>query len=113
MELFPVDSSVNLLPADGIVQYYGKLFERDAANRYYNTLLETIPWEPDQALIFGKLIITKRKIAWYGDEAFDYTYSNITKNALQWTPVLQELKSITELYTGEMYNSCLMNLYHN
>ncbi len=30
-------------------------------------LLDTIEWKNDEAIIFGKLIITKRKVAWYGD----------------------------------------------
>ena len=55
----------------------------------------------------------KEKVAWYGDENFEYTYSNTTKQALPWTDELLELKEIAENRTGERYNSCLLNLYHN
>ena len=75
--------------------------------------MKTIEWKNDIANIFGKQIITKRKVAWYGDEPFDYTYSNNTKQALIWTKELHELKAIIEKETGETYNSCLLNLYHN
>jgi alkylated DNA repair dioxygenase AlkB len=63
--------------------------------------------------MFGKHIITKRKVAWYGDNEFEYTYSNITKRALLWTAELRELKQIVERHTKAGYNSCLLNLYHS
>src|SRR5690606_35552282 len=65
------------------------------------------------AIIFGKEIITKRKVAWYGDKPFEYTYSNTTKLALPWTKELLELKIKIETQTGETFNSCLLNLYHS
>jgi len=67
----------------------------------------------DEAIIFGKHIITKRKAAWYGDVAFEYTYSKITKKALPWTKELLNLKSLVEEQSQETYNSCLLNLYHD
>jgi alkylated DNA repair dioxygenase AlkB len=114
MELFRIeaDPTINLLPKDGIVNYYGQLFSASEANTYLSYLLKEIQWENDQAIIFGKLIITKRKVAWYGDKDFEYTYSNVTKKALPFTPELLQLKIKTEMATGEQYNSCLLNLYH-
>jgi alkylated DNA repair dioxygenase AlkB len=101
------------LPKDGTVNYYGKLLSFKDANHYLDRLLNTIEWKNDEAIIFGKHIITKRKVAWYGDTNFNYTYSNTTKNALVWTTELLELKAIVEEKTGEKFNSCLLNLYHN
>jgi len=112
MDLFS-DESTNLLPKDGVVNYYGKFLSATKANHYLNTLLNNIEWKNDNALIYGKLITTKRKVAWYGDIAFEYKYSNITKTALPWTKELLELKTIVEEKTNETYNSCLLNLYHN
>ena len=115
MNLFSeeIDSSKNLLPEDGIVNYYGKILANQEANHYFNNLLSTIEWENDKAIIFGKTIITKRKVAWYGDANFDYTYSNTTKKAIAWTKELLELRQIIADQTGETFNSCLLNLYHN
>lgn len=115
MDLFntEVDSSKNLLPDGGIVNYYGKLFSMQEANYYFDCLSNTIKWENDQASMYGKLIITKRKVAWYADKDFDYTYSNVTKKALPWTKDLLELKSIAEEKSNEKFNSCLLNLYHD
>ena len=85
---------------------------QEKAQYYFNQLLNTIDWTNDKAILFGKLIITKRKVAWYGDKPFDYTYSKTTKSALPWTKELLEVKEIIENKTGETFNSCLLNLYH-
>jgi alkylated DNA repair dioxygenase AlkB len=115
MDLFSseIDESINLLPRDGIVNYYGTVLTSQDADRYLECLLRTIEWKNDEAVIFGKQIITKRKVAWYGDRDFEYTYSSNTKRALPWTSALLELKSLAETRTGEQFNSCLLNLYHN
>jgi alkylated DNA repair dioxygenase AlkB len=114
MNLFEptVDPNQNWLPHQGIVNYYGKLFSPAQADQYYRTLLHTIEWRNDEAVIFGRHIITKRKVAWYGDRPFAYTYSHITKQALPWTDALLELKLQTEAAVGDTFNSCLANLYH-
>lgn len=104
---------VNLLPADGTTDYYGKILSEHEANHYFERLMETIPWRNDEAVIFGRHIITKRKVAWYGDRDFAYTYSNKTKEALPWTKELLELKALVENISGTKYNSCLLNLYHD
>ncbi len=103
----------NLLPKDGVVNYYGVIMPESLANKYLTELLKNIEWKNDEVILHGKHIITKRKIAWYGDKAFKYTYSNTTKHALLWTNELLTLKTIVEEQSGETYNSCLLNLYHN
>ncbi len=115
MKLFDdtTDKAKNWLPQDGTVNYYGKLLTTEQADFYLNKLLETIEWRNDEAIIFGKKIITKRKVAWYGEKPFEYTYSNTTKYALSWTKELLDLKALIEKETGETFNSCLLNLYHN
>ena len=115
MDLFGnlADANHNLLPKDGTVNYYGKIIDQEEADAFYLQLLENIEWKNDEAVIFGKKILTKRKVAWYGDENFEYTYSNSTKKAIPWTPELLKLKALAEEKTGEEFNSCLLNLYHN
>ena len=107
------DPAKNILPYDGTVNYYGRLFTSREADHYKECLLGNIEWKNDEAVIFGKKIVTKRKVAWYGSMDFEYTYSNTTKKALPWTKELLELKTIVEQKTGETFNSCLLNLYHN
>ena len=109
----PSSHSDNLLPKDGVVNYYGALISPADADDYFKRLLANIEWKNDEAVIFGKRIITKRKVAWYAEQPFEYTYSKITKRALPWTDELLQLKALVENSTGEQFNSCLLNLYHN
>lgn len=113
MDLFSTGETTNLLPYDGSVYYYGKVISNDDAQYYLERLLGNIVWKNDEAIIFGKHIFTKRKAAWYGDADYLYTYSNTTKQALEWTPELLALRQIVEKITGTKFNSCLLNLYHD
>ncbi|MES2659671.1 MAG: alpha-ketoglutarate-dependent dioxygenase AlkB [Verrucomicrobiota bacterium] len=113
MNLFPNDPAANLLPRDGTVNYFGPILSAADTRRFYETLLRDIPWKHDEAVIFGKHIVTARKVAWYGDSDFSYTYSGTTKQALLWTPELAALKAIVGKLTKTAFNSCLLNLYHD
>ncbi len=105
--------SENILNHDGIALYYDHVLSFEKADDYFNELLNKIEWKNDEINIFGKKIITKRKVAWYADKPFVYTYSRNTKVALPWIEELLVLKKIAEERSGESFNSCLLNLYHN
>ncbi len=115
MNLFTnqADACKNLLPKDGTVHYHGPLMPLQTANACLANLLSTIEWKHDEAIIFGKHITTKRKVAWYGQQPFAYTYSNTTKLALPFTAELLQLKELVQQQCGEQFNACLLNLYHN
>ena len=115
MELFNtiIDQNKNLLPYDGEVYYYGLIYTHEEAALLFNLLLEEIEWKNDESMMYGKLIVTKRKVAWYGDKPFEYTYSNRIKIALPWTSVLLDIKNKVEQISGKTFNSCLLNLYHD
>jgi len=113
MDLFSSETIKNILPCDGITNYHGVVLDMNACNFYFDTLMSTINWKNDEAIIFGKKIITKRKVAWYGESEYSYTYSKVTKTANIFTKELLELKAILEKESGETYNSCLLNLYHS
>lgn len=103
----------NILPRDGMVYYYGIIMLQEQADKYLELLLKNILWQNDELVIFGNRIVTKRKVAWYGDSDYLYNYSNSTKQALQWTKELIRLKQLVEKLTEVYFNSCLLNLYHN
>ena len=113
MDLFNTSPIVNLLPFDGAADYYGKMLSAADARHYLDRLLTNIAWRNDEAVIFGRHLITKRKVAWYGDDNYNYKYSGRTRQALIWTAELLELKSTVESLTAKKYNSCLLNLYHD
>lgn len=107
-----INAQHNLLPYNGEVYYYGKLMDFKQANAFFQALMHEIEWKNDEAIIFGKKITTARKVAWYGDQPFEYTYSKTTKKALPWNNTLLALKEIAEKASNETFNSCLLNLYH-
>lgn len=109
----PSDISKNWLPYDGEVYYHACTFSPEKSNFYKDRLLKTIDWQRDENIIFGKKLVTKRKVAWYGDKPYKYTYSHVSKYAQPWTEELLTIKNIIEEESHESYNSCLLNLYHN
>lgn len=113
MELFAPDPLANLLPCDGTVHYHGPVLTGNEAARFFEALLTKVPWRHDEAVMFGKRIVTARKVAWYGDSGYDYTYSGTTRRALPWMAELRDLKEIVESRSGAHFNSCLLNLYHH
>ena len=105
--------SQNLLPKDGTALYFPSLYSHDESRELVRILETTIEWKNDEVYLFGKHHTTKRKVAWYGDTDFAYTYSSRTKVALPWTSALKEIKSRVEDRCGIEFNSCLLNLYHD
>ncbi len=108
-----MNSQRNYLPTDGTVHYWGPVINPQDSSRIFNALLNEIAWKNDEAIIFGKHIVTKRKVAWYASYPFEYSYSKVSRTALAWTPLLLDLKNLVEKHTGAVYNSCLLNLYHS
>lgn len=113
MELFPADPAANILPHDGSAIYHGPVIASVEASDLLLILHEKIPWQHDETLIFGKRIVTSRKVAWFADGGQSYAYSGTVKQAHIWTPELLRLKDICERITSSTYNSCLLNLYHS
>jgi len=113
MDLFNTERVVNILPFDGVADYYGRVFETTEAAAYLERLLRDIEWRHDEVVIFGRKIQTRRMVAWYGEHTYEYTYSGVTRQALEWTDDLRVLKARVEQESGARYNSCLLNLYHS
>ena len=103
----------SVLPFDGDVEYFGVIMQPDVSGNFFQLLVQEIDWQHDEAIMYGKRIITKRKVGWYGDEPYNYTYSKVTRSALPWSPALLQLKTLVERVCGEHFNSCLLNLYHD
>jgi len=97
----------NLLHQDGIALYYEKAIPENKINQIFDELLNHISWENERVVMFGKEIITKRKVAFYSDPSIAYTYASRTKVGLPWKETLVTLKNMVESITKEKYNACL------
>jgi len=114
MDLFnQTDEIQNLLPKNGTVHNHGFVFSNLESDKFYDLFLHSIAWENDETIMYGKRIVTNRKIAWYGENTSSYIHPKITKKVSPFTKDLIEVKKKIEAITGETYNSCLLNLYHN
>lgn len=113
MALFNTDGPQHILPRDGEALYYGPLCSAAEADGFFDALMTEIDFQPDRVTLYGRDIVTRRKVAWHGDDAYRYTYSHNTKTAQAWTPHLAKLKALIEATDGHVYNCCLLNLYHS
>lgn len=113
LELFAAESNGNILPFDGEVIDFGQWLSPQQAHDYFQYFLTQLPWQHDQAKLYGKHYITARQVAWYGNTEYDYRYSGVQRKALMWDAQLLKLKQRLEAELAEPFNSCLANLYHN
>jgi alkylated DNA repair dioxygenase AlkB len=106
-------NSQNILPYDGEVYYEKCIWDKPNAENLLREMQQHLHWQHDELMMFGKKITTNRKVAWYGDKAFTYTYSRATKSAIPWHPLLLPIREKTETVTNASFNACLCNLYHH
>ena len=104
---------LQIIEQDGLVLYHENVISDEQIKLLYEELLNNINWENERVVMFGKEIITKRKVAFYSDASIAYTYVSKTKIGLPWKDPLIILKNIVESLTKQTYNACLLNLYHN
>jgi alkylated DNA repair dioxygenase AlkB len=107
------DTVHTILEKDGRVEYMPGFFNEDQSTLLFDQLLQSLDWQADQIMMFGKMITTKRKVVWVGDSDCSYTYSGVKKNPQTWTPELLQIKVSLEKLAGCVFNSCLLNLYHS
>jgi alkylated DNA repair dioxygenase AlkB len=105
--------SQNILPYDGEVYYEKCIWDKPNAENLFREMQQHLHWQHDELMMFGKKITTNRKVAWYGDKTYTYTYSRTTKTALLWHPLLLPIREKTETVTNASFNACLCNFYHH
>ena len=93
------------------IKYYKNYFTLDESDLYISKLRNDIKWKSETATIWGKKVVMKRKIAWYGDEGKSYTYSGLTVHPNKWNEVLLEIKQRVEQVSSTEFNSVLLNDY--
>ena len=113
LKLDTTESPSSLLDSDGRVDYLPDIFDAKTANQLFEACLNSVDWQHDQLWMFGKKIITQRKVAWVGDPHCSYTYSGVKKYPQPWTKEILIIKNKMEELVQYQLNSCLLNLYHN
>ena len=105
---FTLIKSVNLS-----VKYIENFFNLDESHLYMRQLTQSVLWRREKIKMWGKEIVTKRRIAWYADDGKSYTYSGSTFFPSRWNDVLLQLKEKVENYSEIKFNSVLLNEYPN
>ncbi len=105
---FTLIKSVNLS-----VKYIENFFNLDESQLYMRQLTQSVLWRSEKIKMWGKEIVTKKRIAWYADDGKSYTYSGSTFFPSQWNNVLLQLKEKVENYSEIKFNSVLLNEYPN
>jgi len=109
-----LDKNSSLIKADNLyVEYIENFFDFDQSQLYMKHLTNDIKWKREKIRMWGKEIVTKKRIAWYADEGKSYTYSGSTFHPDQWNELLLEIKKHVEQYIKFQFNSVLLNEYPN
>jgi alkylated DNA repair dioxygenase AlkB len=98
---------------DADVVLYPDFFDAQQSDRCLVELQTTIHWRQDRIKLFGKEYDQPRLVAWYGDPGKTYTYSNISMEAIAWTPLLIEIRDRIHQVTEARFNSVLINYYRH
>lgn len=88
----------------------GFLSLAEAENRMAS-LRQELAFRPDELMIAGRRVITKREADYRGDPDASYAYSGALKRPAPWTPVLSELRDQAAIAAGASFNACLCNWY--
>ena len=109
--LFDDEGGPDLSDAD--VEIHRSAIDGPAADRFFDHLLEATPWTQEEAVMFGKKHQIPRLTSWHGDPLHTYSYSGIHNEPEPRTPVLIEIRDLTQDLADSTFNSVLLNLYRD
>ena len=110
-----MQADVHDLADGGKLVYIPYFLAPEVAQRYFDELLDTAPWEQKPG-VFGHK--QPRLTASYGDPGVTYCYSGTVNVANPWTETLLEIKKkieevIPRFEQPTIFNYCLLNRYRD
>lgn len=112
MSLFPTEKIDFDLPNAAIV-YYPNFIDLDQSSLFFNRLLQEVPWQQDEIIVYGKNHQQPRLTALYGNEGKPYAYSNIIMHPHPWNSLLTYIKEEVEKICETQFTTVLLNLYRD
>jgi alkylated DNA repair dioxygenase AlkB len=113
-------SQLSLFEADEYYEFPEELLEytRDfltekIASELFDQLIATTPWKQNTQKMYDKMVVTPRLTAWFGDSSKMYHLGNNDFQVNEWSPELIDLKEKIERFSGNEFNSVLLNLYRD
>ena len=95
------------------LEYIENVFSVNESKIYMEKLFTEVRWRREKIIMWGKEIVTKRRIAWYADKGKSYTYSGSTFHPSNWNQDLLKIKKRVERISHVSFNSVLLNEYTN
>ncbi len=112
--LFESTDRLERIPiVDGEIYYSSKVETGRDHDAVLNDLIANVAWRQERILVWGKMHLQPRLVAWYGDSGSDYTYSGIRLTPVPWTDLLLAIKEKVEAVTAASFNSVLVNYYRD
>lgn len=103
----------NLDMPDAEVTYTPNFLDQATTQLAIQELMTQVVWEQPRIKMFGREVLSPRLHGWYGDKQAIYKWSGRSWQPLTWTPVLIRLRGQVSEFTGQEFNSCLINRYRN
>jgi len=98
---------------DGECYLVDNFLDKAQADCSFENIKQNSRWHQPEVILFAKQVSSPRLAAWYGDPEALYTYSGLVNEPLPWFESLSQLRLQVEDYTGNRFNSVLINLYRN
>ncbi len=99
---------------DGALLYLLRAFYLPTdADQLFSFFMDSLPWQEEEILIFGKWAKVPRLMCWYGDAEAYYEYSGVNHTPKPWTAALQTVREKVEQQCQCAFNSVLANLYRD
>ena len=98
---------------DGELSYIPDFMSIEDSSAWFDRLLAYLPLETRKIKLFGKESLTPRKEAFFSRSGETYGYSGTQLTAHPFDNNLKHLTSHVEKFTGQQFNSVLINLYRD
>ena len=95
------------------IVYYPNFIALAQSNLFFNRLLQEVPWQQDEIIVYGKNHQQPRLTALYGNEGKPYAYSNIIMHPHPWNSLLTYIKEEVEKICETQFTTVLLNLYRD
>ncbi|KAF0980582.1 hypothetical protein FDP41_013065 [Naegleria fowleri] len=99
------------------VKYVSNFLSKTEAKQLFDKLMQACTWERDEYNIFGKKILSPRKISAFGETNYvsklkgNYSQRHRRPTHNEWPEELLALKEKVESFTGEKFTFALINRY--
>ena len=98
---------------DAEIWCYSDFLNAENAAYSFSTFKNQVQWKQEEIKVFGKKHLQPRLTALFGDNAKEYSYSNIKMHPKPFPESLLKLKKKVEAKAALEFTTCLMNYYRS